>query len=367
MAKLNRGFTFNDTDFDLRRVTAARLHQLIEGATFTPESVEAGDIKAGAVTSDKLGSGISGSKLANQSLPINKIVPGVQGSLLGMVASGSWGELAGGSNGLPLVGKGGTTIPAYEALGAAGIGPTAISGQTPKLTPSKLDQVLLYSDADEVNRSATIEALFAAANEFGEIGSGEIGSSDLVIVIVGGVPKVIPKSQLQTAVTSAGAGIVIVSMWIPSRSGHSSTSEDVALPCFNEYNPYNNESNDFIDHAQTQSTYTDALSAGDANRKIITPAPFTGSIVDMRAYNGASSVQSAVFTVVKTSASAFSDGSGNTIVGQIDIDDAASMSVSAPTITGPKAFSMDDLMFLHVNHQTDSSNWRLNIKYQITA
>lgn len=353
MAKLNRGFTFNDTDFDLRQVTAARLHKLIEDATFSPGAVEAVDIKDGAITSDKLSSSLSGSKLANSSTPVTKLVPGVSGSLLATLSGGSWGEIPGGTSGLPLVAKGATTPPAYEKLGASGIADNAISGHDPKVEPVKEDSILLHSSADGANREVVLSDFLKFAQGLDAAGSGEISAADLFIVLVGGVPKVIPKSQLQNAIAPTSNPKFYVSLYLPAANKQ-------ACNCFSL--------TEAAHVVTTMTALTDEFpTASTSSRKSLSVAPFNGKITRISATHiDDSNTVGGTLSVVKAGGNPYSDGSGNTALGALALGTLSPLQSATQAISASNTFTKGDLMFLFAD-TSDSGELRIDLEYEITA
>lgn len=341
-----RGTTFSDTDPTLRRVTAARLHQLIEEAVHTSGGVTTSMLADSSVTDAKIATGVSGSKITAATLPLTAVAGGAQGDLATRGAS-AWETLGIGAARYPLVVNSGATGLEYAQLTSSAIGASVISGHSALTGPATGDSFLIYDDSAGVNLKVTLEEMLKVVAGLTE--ETTVASDDEVLVYDTSASAVrrMSRSNFVSGLGSSSEFYYYQNFWTTGntgnnvRAGFGMTTED---------SPHG------------IASVTTALGSGDG-RYAAAPAPFNGEVTRVDVVNLSGSAQTPVIDVIYFPS--FSSTSGNTSLANLSPGSLADEAQASDTFSSSNTFTQGQLIGVRCA-SGGTHLWRVGVTYKLT-
>lgn len=197
---ISKGHTFTDGE----TVTAAKLNNLVDNATITSGTVTEAMIVNGAVTADKLGTNaVTGASIAANTINVSSLsnaTGGGPGTLVQSGAGGVFEEFTPGTSGTFLKSAGTDAALEWGRVDSDGVADTMISGHTVLSSPGADDEVLV-KEKSGINKRAEIQNLFKVVSGLTAMPSTDVVSTDEFLIIDGGFPRKITKSELASALS----------------------------------------------------------------------------------------------------------------------------------------------------------------------
>lgn len=341
-----RGTTFSDTDPTNRRVTAARLHQLVEEAVHTSGGIGTSAIADSAVTDAKVATGISGTKVSAATLALTALAGGTQGDLI--TRGGSNYETLGiGTARYPLVVNSGATGLEYAQLTQAAIGASVISGHSALSDPAIADALLVYDDSAGVNLKVTLENLYKSIAGLTEETTVAADDEVLVYDTSASAPRRMSRSNFVSGLGSSSEFYYYQNFWVTGntlnnvRAGFGMTTED---------SPHG------------IASVTTALGAGDG-RYAAAPAPFDGEVTRVDVVNISGGSQTPVIDVIYFPS--FSSTTGNTSLANLSPGALADEAQASGTFSSSNTFTQGQLIGVRCA-SGNNHLWRVGVTYKLT-
>lgn len=344
-----RGTTFSDTDPTNRRVTAARLHQLVEEAVHTSGGIGTSAIADSAVTDAKVATGISGTKVSAATLALTALAGGTQGDLI--TRGGSNYETLGiGTARYPLVVNSGATGLEYAQLTQAAIGASVISGHSALSDPAIADALLVYDDSAGVNLKVTLENLYKSMAGLTEETTVAADDEVLVYDTSASAPRRMSRSNFVSGLGSSGE-------FYATHCFQKVTSDQKeAIPAFGQGDEFAEQTD--------WTTFAGSDTHSDPQRNVC-GAPFAGELVGLSITNiDTSSTFNYVANLVSKSSLTAQTG---TSLGELDTGDLAPGASESASFSSSNTFSSGDLLVLHVVGNTGGTSTPASNRFAVFA
>jgi len=275
---LSKGHTFTDGE----TVTAAKLNNLVDNATITSDTVTTAMIQDNAVTADKLATdAVTGANIASNSVNLTSLSNasgGTSGTIVQSGAGGVFEEFTPGTSGTFLKSAGTDASLTWGTVDATGVDATMISGHTEITSPGTDDTLLVKDKAAGVNKSLQIQNLYKTVSGLTALSSADIANPDEFLVLDGGIPKKITKSELASALNTTVDSVAFARAKVSFSDMNSGTTGTATI---SESNNIGSVSLDFTNSYYTLATLSFNSTASSVPTPIITAAtarPVSGDV-----------------------------------------------------------------------------------------
>ena len=267
MGAISKGHTFSDGD----TVTAAKLNNLVDNATLNNDAITGAMIADSAISSNHLAAGaVSGASLSSNTVALTALSNASSGSSGTIIQSGTGGafqELTLGAAGTILkVGSG--NLAEWGTVDSSGVGVDMISGHAVLSSPG-LDDEVLVKEKSGVNKRVECQNLLKVVSGLTAISSSDVASDDEFLMIDGGLPRKITKSELSSALNTTVDSVAFARAKVSFSDMNDGAAGTATL---SESNNIGSVSLDFTNSHYTLATLSFNSTASSVPTPIITAA-----------------------------------------------------------------------------------------------